>query len=226
MALPALRLGRPGDKVSYLLDWCARHYVDAYLFDASTDLAVPTVYCLTIAEHDPCLRQVISSGASRSTEQAAEKALLETIYLRVHLAQRRDQAPPADFGSFRGVTDGARYMARPERAEAFAALLDGHAGRASTGPDPLDPNPVTALRQLIAVLSARKMRAFALDRTTPELAAAGLAAVTVVIPELQPMSLQPLLQYRAHARLYEAPPLMGYRAWPEPDLSQWPQPCA
>ena len=48
----------------------------------------------------------------------------------------------------------------------------------------------------------------------------------VIIPELQPMSLRPLAQYRAHPRLYTAPRAMGHRALPESRLNRWPQPIA
>jgi ribosomal protein S12 methylthiotransferase accessory factor len=68
------------------------------------------------------------------------------------------------------------------------------------------------------------MCAIAVDRTPRELADVGLTAVNVVIPDLQPMSLRPLAQYRAHPRLYEAPVLMGYSSRSEEELNPWPQP--
>ena len=64
----------------------------------------------------------------------------------------------------------------------------------------------------------------AVDRTPAELGAVGLTAVSVIIPDLQPMSLFPLAQYRAHPRLYQAPELMGYPSHSEKDLNPWPQP--
>ena len=84
--------------------------------------------------------------------------------------------------------------------------------------------PAEALAWLVAALSGKGMLAVAVDRTPREIAAVGLTAVNVIIPDLQPMSLRPLAQYRAHPRLYQAPELMGYPAHAEEDLNPWPQP--
>jgi ribosomal protein S12 methylthiotransferase accessory factor len=75
-------------------------------------------------------------------------------------------------------------------------------------------------------LSGKGMQVLAVNCTTRELAAVGLTAVNVIIPDLQPMSLLPLAQYRAHPRLYSAPLLMGYPSLPEEELNPWPVPYA
>jgi ribosomal protein S12 methylthiotransferase accessory factor len=88
----------------------------------------------------------------------------------------------------------------------------------------LPDDPADALAWLLDTLSRKGMQAIAVDRTPRELRAAGLTAVNVVIPDLQPMSLYPLSQCRAHPRLYQAPLLMGYPSHSEEDLNPWPQP--
>jgi ribosomal protein S12 methylthiotransferase accessory factor len=82
------------------------------------------------------------------------------------------------------------------------------------------------LRRIIKVLSDASMEVIAVNRTTRELAAAGLVAVVVIVPKLQPMSLNPLVQFRAHPRLYSAPAKMGFRVLAEHELNPSPQPFA
>ena len=76
------------------------------------------------------------------------------------------------------------------------------------------------------MFAARDMPAVVVDRTSGDLAEAGLTCVSVVIPDLQPMSLRPLAQFKAHPRLYDAPARMGYPVRPEDELNPWPQPFA
>ncbi len=129
-----------------------------------------------------------------------------------------------DFGKFTRVMDGARYMARPQMAEAFSFLVEG--ARERIGPEriPFPAEPAETLSALVATLFGKGMQAIAVDRTSRELAAVGLTAVNVIIPDLQPMALRPLAQYLAHPRLYEAPIAMGYPSHAEEDLNPWPQP--
>jgi ribosomal protein S12 methylthiotransferase accessory factor len=82
------------------------------------------------------------------------------------------------------------------------------------------------LRWLLGSLERHDMRVFAVDHTPPEVSAVGLTAMTVLIPDLQPMSLDRRAQFLAHRRLYSAPALMGHIPHREEDLNPWPQPFA
>jgi ribosomal protein S12 methylthiotransferase accessory factor len=205
-----------------LLDWSDRHFIDSYLFDATTDLGVPTVYCLQIAEYDGYARQVAGAGCARDIATAAEKALLEAIASRPMFTD--DAEIKEDFTKFSDIKDGALYMARREMASAFGFLLDS--ARERTGPerDELPQDPAEALAWIISALDREGMQVAAVDRTPRELRAVGLTAVNVIIPDLQPMTLHPLAQYRAHPRLYKAPMSMGYFSHSEENLNPCPQP--
>jgi ribosomal protein S12 methylthiotransferase accessory factor len=50
--------------------------------------------------------------------------------------------------------------------------------------------------------------------------------VRVIIPALQPLSFSYRARYLGHARLYQAPRLMGHPVREEADLNPWPQPFA
>lgn len=222
LPLPPLSTGQLTDGGRYLLRWAEEHFIQAHVFDATTDLGVPTAYCLVIAEHDEVVGQTVGGGSGRSTGAAAEKAIVEALAGRLLLSRR--EPPPEKFEQFLSVDDGARYMAAPQRRDAFGFLLEGAAHPPSAGTAELPDDPDAALSHLITVLDDAGMQVIAVDRTTRELAEAGLTAVAAMIPDLQPMTLHPLTQFRGHPRLYALPPRMGYRSLSEEELNPWPQP--
>lgn len=224
LPLPVIADGSLSGETIGMLAWSRRHFIDSYLFDATTDMAVPTVFCLQVAPYDERAAQTLGCATGRSIQSAAQCALLEACTSRSSFY--RDEDLPENFGDFRGVSDGARYMAEPVRAGAFGFLVDGARDRIAPARQSLPEGSREALAWLIAVLSRKDMQAIAVDRTTNELGAAGLTAVSVVIPDLQPMSLIPLAQYRAHPRLYAAPEIMGYPVLTEEELNPWPVPYA
>jgi len=224
LPLPELTDSYPGwssPGVEYLLDWCHRHFLEPRLFDATTDIGVPTVYCLLLSEHDDRIRQVMGCSSSRTMPAATEKTLFEAILGR-SLVCSVDEIPDS-FSKFIELEHGARYMADPARSEAFD-FLTRSPHRPCAGFTELPAEPVAALQQLITVLAQKGMQAVAVDHTSSELAAVGLTATSVLIPELQPMALHPLGQFRGHRRLREAPAAMGYRVLPEEEMNPWPQP--
>lgn len=222
LLLPVIPADRLTAAAAYLRDWSERHFIDTYLFDGTTDMGVPTVYCLQIAPYDRAARQLVGAGTGRDIAKAAEKALLEALGTR-HV-YHADTPVKEDFSTFRDVADGARYMGRPQMAPEFGFLVDGARDRIAPDRPPWPEDPAAVLDQLTRTLSGKDMQAVAVDRTPAELGAVGLTAVSVIIPDLQPMSLFPLAQYRAHPRLYQAPELMGYPSHSEKDLNPWPQP--
>ncbi len=225
LALPRIPLAALGGQARMLVDWCVEHHIEPYLFDATTDVGLPVTYALLRSPNDSSLHTIVACSAGLSTAETAVKALLEAISLRTSLSTA--VAPPARYEDFHGVTDGARYMGVMERAAAFDFLLEPRddrpvfrdRGRYADGPE-------QALRRLREALSEVGTEVVLVDRTSDELADVGLIAVCAVIPGLQPMSLRPLAQFRAHPRLFSAPTRMGYRSLAPEDLNPLPQPFA
>lgn len=208
-----------------ILQWAADHFVRTFLLDATSDMGVPTAYCLQVAEYDPPARHLVSCATGASLASAAEKALVDAVGHRDNMP-RDERSLKLDYRNFTTVSDGARFMARAELAPAFDFLIQDYEDRPTAGQPDLPKDPEDQLAWLTGALRAKGMQAIAVDRTGSELSRVGLTAVSVVIPDLQPMSLHPLARYRAHPRLYMAPILMGYRALPEAELNPWPQPFA
>jgi ribosomal protein S12 methylthiotransferase accessory factor len=222
LTLPVVPTNYLSDQTRRLLALGRRHFVDSYLFDATTDVGVPTVFCLSIAPYDAQYSQVASCATARSLSSAAQKAFTDVCFCRPRTYPA--DPPPEDFRDFRSLTDTARYMAAPNRAEAFSFLVEGARGRVAPERPELPESAREMLAWLVTALSGKGMQVIAVDRTTRELAAVGLTAVNVIIPDLQPMTLLPLAQYRAHPRLYSAPVLMGYPSLTEEELNPWPMP--
>ncbi|WP_330323594.1 YcaO-like family protein [Streptomyces pseudovenezuelae] len=217
LPLPRIEFAPRTPVLGTLLEHGERHFVDTRFYDATTDTGVPTVYCVQIAEHDDACRRSVSCAAGRDLTEAAEKALLEAVPARA-LFHR------ADPDTYALVMAGAQFMGRAEQRHAFDFLLgQSPVHRAEDRPG-LPRDPVAALARIIGALSERGMQAVAVDRTTRELAAAGLTAVCVVVPALQPLTFHRYGQYRAHPRLYAAPVAMGCPSRPEEELNPWPQP--
>jgi ribosomal protein S12 methylthiotransferase accessory factor len=210
-------------EAEYLIDWGNRHFIKTYLFQATTDLAVPIAYCLQIAEYDSLGHQLVGCAASRTLAAAARKAVQEATLIRTSFYP--DDPVPLSPAEFRYLKDGGRYMGLPERQEAFEFLFEIAGDRVPhVEAQPLPEDPNGALAMLCSALSAKDMSAIVIDRTPSELAELGLTAVNVVIPGLQPMSLQPYGKFLHHRRLWQAPMDMGITPLPEESMNQWPQP--
>ena len=205
----------------YLLDWSDRHFIETLLFDATSDLGVPAAYCLQLAEYDQWAAQSVGCATGRTITEAAEKALLDTITVRSICYT--DEPLIEDYRKFDSVVEGARFMARAERAGAFSFLTDA-AVRHQDPPTPIPAGSAAALACLLEALGRAGMQVVVVDRTTDELRRVGLTAVAALIPDLQPMTLHPLARYLGHPRLYSAPATMGYRSLPEEETNPWPQP--
>jgi ribosomal protein S12 methylthiotransferase accessory factor len=210
------------EETKQLISWGRRHYIEYLIFDATTDIGVPTALCLGMAKHASHYTQAVSCATGRTIGSAAEKAMLDACFMR--WGDRGSGDLPDNVRDFKALRDGERYMAAPSRLGAFDFLVNDAQKRRNPERLTLPESPSAMLAWLVGTLSRQGMSVIGVDRTTYELATAGLTAVSVVVPELQPMSLWPSAQYRGHHRLYSAPALMGYRSHPEEELSTWPIP--
>lgn len=224
--LPLPRLGADVDSevVSEVTEWLERRFTRIHLFDATSDLGVPTVYAVAAADEDQRASRYVACGTGRNLAEAAEKALLEVAGGDEYIHETPPLTDMEEIGGAIGET--ARYMAVQKRANAFDFLTGTRAIHPREERPELPQDPDKALAVLTERLATAGMQVAVLDRTTQELRDVGLTAVNVVVPDLQPMSTDPWAQFKAHSRLYDAPRLMGYRVLPEKELNPWPQPFA
>jgi ribosomal protein S12 methylthiotransferase accessory factor len=211
-----------------LVAWFADRGIRTLLFDVTTDLGIPTVWCLQLfesADYTDRLAQVCSTGTAVDHPSAAHKAVVECTSGREILHEL--PTPPARYAEYDDVTEGAIHMARPGRRRAFAFLLENLENRRiSPGSSVPGTTPAKQLDHLLEILERHDQPAYAADLSTREITQAGLVAVRVVLPRLLPMSVQPRACYRATPRLYQAPTSMGYPARSESRLNPYPIPLA
>ncbi|GAA1818753.1 hypothetical protein GCM10009682_44330 [Luedemannella flava] len=225
LALPRIELDTVGPELRRYLDVFADRDVTVHLFDATTDVGIPTVYGVSVAPDHPTCRTVVSCSTSLDPQAAAAKALCETASVRIALRGARPSG--ADVGSFGTILDGAAHMSDPERAAAFDFLLDTPARRRlSDLPTLTSGDPGADLRLVRSRLADRGLDAYVVDLTSDEALRAGMTVVRTVIPRLQPLSFSYRARYLGHPRLYRAPARMGHPTRSEAELNPWPQPFA
>jgi ribosomal protein S12 methylthiotransferase accessory factor len=226
LPLPVLAETVQDTETRALVGWAERHFMKLHLYDATTDVSLPTAYALLRAPYDRRIATTVACATGLTLRSAAWKAALDAVATKLGLSSSTS-APPATISEIAQIEDGALFMGRPEMQPAFNFLTNDNDGRKIS-----DKNVVFAcneqqgLRRLVGILGGAAMEVIAVNRTTRELASAGLVAVVVIVPKLQPMSLNPLAQLRAHPRLYSAPAKMHFRVLAEHELNPFPQPFA
>jgi ribosomal protein S12 methylthiotransferase accessory factor len=194
------------------------------LYDATTDLGIPTVYGVEVAPAGS-FGTVVTCATDLDPARAIAKARREGDAGRVAVRMAPPVSSPVE--DFEAVWEGAAYMARAEHLGAFGFLLASSRRVAVSDLVSLATGtPEGDLRVLVERLAERGLDVVVVDLTTDEAARAGLWVVRAVIPGLQPLSFNYRARFLGHPRLYDAPPRMGYRSWAEPDLNPWPQPFA
>lgn len=194
-------------------------------FDATLDLGFPTVYGLQIARHHQRLTTLVSCSTDLDPAKAITRVMREMAALRVAL--RVPHAGPSSIDDFRGVLDGAAYMAQAQHCDSFAFLLQSGRIRPLSNMPILDQgSDESNLRFILGRLAEKRLEAYAVDLTTDEALRIGVRVVRVLVPGLQPVSFHHRARYLGHRRLYEVPATMGYRVLPEDNLNKDPQPFA
>jgi ribosomal protein S12 methylthiotransferase accessory factor len=225
LALPRIELDVAGPHLRRFLEAGADRDMTIQLFDATTDVGIPTVYGVSVAPHHSRLRTVVSCATSLDPQIAAAKAICELVSVRIALQD--DEPSTEDVESFTGVSDGAAYMCLPERASAFDFLLNSPARRRlSEMPALSTGDPIADLRLVCSRLADCGMDAYLVDLTTDEALRVGMNVVRAVIPGLQPLTFHYRARFLGHPRLYQAPARMGYPTRSEAELNAWPQPFA
>lgn len=225
LALPRLPAEVFSPVVVSLIAWYAERDMTVHLFDATTDLGIPVVYCVIDAPEDPSVVRVVGSACSFDIALACEKAVLEAGALRMTIAT---ETVPTRLQDFDSPTQSAALMARPEQSRAFDFLLEGIEDRVESRP-PVHGHawsPRQSLKQVLAVLDGRGFDAYAVDLTPREARAFGYRVVRAIIPQLQPLSVMPMAQFHGHPRLTHDHPAAATSRFAAATFNPWPQPMS
>jgi ribosomal protein S12 methylthiotransferase accessory factor len=227
LPLPRLAPSKLSESTRDLLAWCRRKYIEVHFFDATSEIGVPTVYCVQEAPHDTVSRLVVSAATDPDGARAAEHALVEGLALRPTLHQAA-----ADERRAVSVLKGALAIGSPRMSGAMDFLLRTPDHLRTKRMPPL-PAPSTGsedgkerMHRVIDACTRAGHKVYAFDLTTPDLRTIGLHVARVVIPSLQPLSFSPHARYLGHPRVYQLPGLLGHRSLTEGGLNSDPQPFA
>lgn len=199
------------------------------LFDATTDLGVPVVYAVQLADHDPEVAQLVAATCDLNPGRAVAKLYRETASLRIalrHIA-KTEQNVPLD-GDTISVFGGALSSGTVDQRHRFSFLLDGERETRFLHdlPGMTSEAPTEKLDWLMERMNAAGCEVIAVDMTTDEAQQVGATVSRVLVPQLMPLSFVHRARYLAHPRLYQAPKNLGYHVHTEDEINPDLQPFA
>jgi ribosomal protein S12 methylthiotransferase accessory factor len=228
--LPLQRIVPPTSMPTALaeFEWRVRHSQTRYeFFDATTDVGVPTVFCVQLAEGHPTCEVSVSCATSVNAYKAYASAIREAVPARTALSG--EITIPDQVADFFDLIHGAAYYGRGGHRQDFAFLLhtdvtttlEAMQARVEVG-----DSDAEALRFLVGRLRDLGMEAVAVDLTTEELRDVGLWVVRVVIPDLVPMSFVHRARYLGTPRIYAYWQQCGRGTACEDNINPGPMPFA
>jgi ribosomal protein S12 methylthiotransferase accessory factor len=195
------------------------------LFDATTDVGIPTIYGLQRRPHHTSLAQLVACASGYNAAVVYRKVLFELAQLN-HV-DWASHSPPEDPRDILLLEHGASYMASPERSGAFDFLAADLRTRKLEHFDVAEPSGYGAkIADLKHRLTGLGYEVYLVNLTTDDLVQAGVHVVRAIIPGLLPMSPLYRARYLGHPRLYDYARKMGLYNFSERDVNPYPQPFA
>jgi len=220
------RLDWSGDRELVELD--RRYFAPTGLEYAAIDLSpfhgVPSVLGVVRAPAGLPGALGIGAGTAATIGRAWFKALAEAFAARSAGAKLELLHAEGRAGDrVASFEDHIRYYADAERAEAAAFLDRSDALTPAHRIQPLRGDPVTALSERIAAAGSS---AYAVDVTSPDVAAIGLVVTKVIAPELCALDVVDAARFLGGSRLYEVPAALGLHdhVLSEDELNPYPHP--
>lgn len=202
LRLPRLKFeGSPTLSAHESLDTLATSGVKHLMFDATTDVGVPTVYAVQLRDGEPNVATLVSCATDFNVYEAMVRTVRECA--AASLSFEMGRAIPSDPRSFVRLEDGAIYMGRPAQRGAFSFLVDSQEF-VEPSRHPLPPASHSGrLAALRTRLAARSMDALVADITPSDVRDSGLVVMRAVVPDLMPMSCVTRFRYLGHRRLHD-----------------------
>jgi ribosomal protein S12 methylthiotransferase accessory factor len=209
----------------------ASQNIQTLLFDATTDLGIPVIYGVQLADHDEKLAQMVVATCEVNPDKAIAKLYREAASLRIALRSMAGQYSAADLSpeALAGnvsVIGGALSAGPLQQRSKFDFLLNGDRPTRRLPELPLPARDAPSLPWLLERMHRAGCEVVVADLTTDEARQVGATVVRVLVPQLMPLSFVHRARYLAHPRLYEAPAAMGHPVNSECDINPDLQPFA
>jgi len=200
---------------------------NVHLFDATTDFGVPTVYAVEERSRESRAQHVVGCATSLSPHDAWTGALKELVAVSCLLLRENVPPPPTCVDEIIELEHGALYMARAERAEAFAFLTGSTASTNLDGrPDSSRLTPREQLALLVGRFATLGMDLLILDITPADVREQGFSVIRAIAPDLMPLPTMFRSRYLGHRRLYDYARQAGREGFSEAMVNPYPQPFA
>ncbi len=192
LPLPRLELDEDHERLEEVRAEILATGRDYQFYDATTDLGVPTIYCVDTDPNDTDMRNLIVASTELDPVVAVSKIVRESRSSRVAL--RNAPPPPSDEGDFNSVFHGAQHMGHAKFDQVFDFLRTDSTAtkKVSDLRVGLELSAEEQLSWLLEKLDDAGMSALAANITTSEAEEAGIHVVRVIIPELMPVSFSTL----------------------------------
>jgi ribosomal protein S12 methylthiotransferase accessory factor len=226
LPLPRLELDAAlSPAAAALVRTVSRSQIRQLLFDATTDVGVPTVYTIQLRDGDPVCAQLVNCVTDLDAIAAVGKAMRETTAARS--AFRQSKPIPEDVQDFYHLEHGALYCGRPSARREFDFLLEGKQTSPLSGlSGGTSQDTASQVEHLVRQLAGQGREVILVDLTTDELRDVGLWVVRAIIPELVPMSAVHAARFLGMPRIYQyASNYLGHN-FGEEHVNPCPQPFA
>ncbi|MDO5099893.1 MAG: YcaO-like family protein [Corynebacterium sp.] len=204
-------------------------FLKTRFFDATTDLGIPVIYGLQLADNDEKLATLVAATCDLNPSKAIAKLLRESASLRIALRSLSNaysdtmlNDPEDTISVFGGAILNGKLANRP----LYNFLLENKSEKTTLAKIGRNYKFDNSLHGLVNQLALKGCEVLVVDLTTDEARAIGAHVVRVLIPQLMPLSFVHRARYLGHPRLYEAPIAMGHESKPEEKINPNLQPFA
>ncbi|HEY2388479.1 MAG TPA: YcaO-like family protein [Candidatus Binatia bacterium] len=197
---------------------CRRVDLDVQLFDATTDVGVPTVLAVLASPLGIVPSVAVGAATRASMVEAARKALIESAhtFFWIHTRCRVSDLPRfrSDYADVVSLDQHSLLYGDPRMRTKLGFLMEhGKRGASSRTAEPRDVAGTTAADEFARcrdVLRWLDLEAVVVDVTPRDVADLGLAVVRVVVTDLHPLWGGHHVRCLGGVRVRQTPVTLGY----------------
>lgn len=175
-------------KTQKLINYLERYQLETHIFDATSDLEIPTIFALTLDRTGIGEAINVGSKSDLTYDGAIRGALMESIQCR-RLSRTssfyRPQADAPNENNVNSLEERFLYWAEEERIADLDYIIDEEP---TISYNDLNRKRIS-LKQAINQVTSRTYNILVSNLTLPEVKRKGFETLKVVIPELHPMYL-------------------------------------
>ncbi|WKX10316.1 YcaO-like family protein [Streptomyces sp. NL15-2K] len=223
LPLPQVELDEVGPEPAAVLAQRRRSLLpDPLIFDATTELGIPTLYSLDVTPHNRKAAAAVAAATDPDPDRSLAKVLREGATCRTGL-NRNTTRPRIPTGKH-DVAGGALWMGQPDKLPEFDFLVTTPRRRRFSE-IPRLPTADSFLT-LCERLREHEMEVIAVEITPDDLRTVGLHSVRVIVPRLVPLTFDFNTRFLGHPRIWDADSRLGYPECGKNGVNPNPQPLA